>query len=225
MKFAGMIKNSFVDFPNNISTVVFTFGCNFNCWYCHNRQIIEGERNEPISDKDVLSFLEQREGMIDGVVISGGEPTLCDGLEEFIIQVRKLGFKVKLDTNGTNPSVLKNLLNKKLLDFVAMDIKTSFNNYPKLVGGCVNIEDVKLSINLLLNSNINYEFRTTFSPDVTVENIEEIASYIKNAKAYAIQKYNPPNQSVIKIPHSFDDFNKALKTAKKYVKNSFLRSV
>lgn len=224
MKFAGIIKNSFVDFPNNISTVVFTFGCNFNCWYCHNRQIIEGERTEPISEEEVFEFLKKRKGLIDGVVISGGEPTLCEGLETFIVKVKNLGFKVKLDTNGTNPTVLKNLLNKNLLDFVAMDIKTSFNNYPKLVGGCVNIEDVKKSINILINSKIDYEFRTTFSPDVSLENIEEIASYIKNAKSYAIQKYNSPNKNVVIIPHSKSDFDLALKIAKKYVKNCFLRS-
>ena len=224
MKFAGMIKNSFVDFPNNISTVVFTFGCNFNCWYCHNRQIIEGERTEPISEEDVFSFLEKRKGMVDGVVISGGEPTLCCDLENFIVQVRNLGFKIKLDTNGTNPKILKNLLDKNLLDFVAMDIKTSLEKYSSLVGKPVEIEKIKESINLLMNSKIDHEFRTTFAPDVLLEDVEKISKLIEGAKAYAIQKYNPPSKSVITIPHCKTDFDKALEIAKKFVNNSFLRS-
>ena len=225
MKFAGFIKNSFVDYPGQICAVAFTFGCNFNCWYCHNRQIIEGERNEPISEEHVLNFLEKRKGFIDGLVISGGEPTLCLNLENFIKKVKNLGFKVKLDTNGTNPQILNSLLSQNLLDFVAMDIKTSFEKYESLVGKKINIENIKKSINILMNSKIDYEFRTTFSPDVLVSDIEAIAKNIKNAKAYAIQKYNAPNKNVVKIPHVKEDFEKALQVAKKHISNSFLRSV
>lgn len=224
MKFAGLVKNSFVDFPNNISAVVFTFGCNFNCWYCHNRRIIEGEKIEIYSEDDILNFLDKRKGQLDGLVISGGEPTLCNDLESFIKKVKEKGFLVKLDTNGSNPEVLEKLISKNLLDFVAMDVKTSLEKYEEITQGKVDIEKIKKSIELLKNSKINYEFRTTFAPDVSLSDIEEISKLISNAKAFAIQKYNPPNESVITIPHSYEDFEKALEIAKKYVINSFLRS-
>lgn len=223
MKFAGLIKSSFVDFPNNIAAVVFTFGCNFNCWFCHNRKIIEGERIEKFSEEEILSFLEKRKGQLDGLVISGGEPTLSTGLREFIIKVKKLGFLVKLDTNGTNPEVLKQLLDENLLDFVAMDIKTSLEKYSEITQSNVNLNKIQESVKLLLNSKINYEFRTTFTPDVNFLDIEKIGKLIKNAKAYAIQKYNPQSENFA-VQHSSDDFIKALEIAKMYVKNSFLRS-
>lgn len=223
MKFAGLIKSSFVDFPNNIAAVVFTFGCNFNCWFCHNRKIIEGEKIERFSEEEILSFLEKRKGQLDGLVISGGEPTLMRELREFIIKVKELGFLVKLDTNGTNPEILKQLLDENLLDFVAMDIKTSPEKYSKITQTNVNFNKIQESINLLLNSKIKYEFRTTFAPDVELLDIEKIGRLIENANAYAIQKYNPQSENFA-VQHSFDDFEKALEIAKKYVKNSFLRS-
>ena len=228
MKFSGFIKNSFVDYPNYISAVVFTFGCNFNCWYCHNRRIIEDKSSEVISEEAVLNFLAKRKGFIDGLVISGGEPTLNAELESFIRKVKELGFKVKLDTNGTNPDVVEKLLNDNLLDFVAMDVKTSKENYNKLVGREVDFEKIVKTIELLKNSNIDYEFRTTFAPDVSLLDTEEIGKLICGAKAYAIQKYNPPeflDKPYITIPHKREDFFRALEIAKKYVKNSFLRSL
>lgn len=225
MNFAGFIKNSFVDYPNNIASVVFTFGCNFNCWYCHNRKIIEGNQIEIVSEKEVIDFLSKRKGMIDGVVVSGGEPTINPNIEEFITKIKEMGFKVKLDTNGTNPELLEKLINKKLLDFVAMDIKTSLNKYETITKCKVDLNKIKQSINILKNSGVDYEFRTTFSPDISVGDIEDICkNYIFGAKSYAIQKYNPPNESIITIPHSKDDFNNALLVAKKYVNNAFLRS-
>lgn len=224
MKFAGLVKNSFVDFPNNISAVVFTFGCNFNCWYCHNRRIIEGEKIEAYNEEDILNFLDKRKGQLDGLVISGGEPTINEDLENFIKKVKEKGFLVKLDTNGSNPNVLEKLLSENLLDFVAMDVKTSLEKYGEITQGNVNIKNIEKSIEVLKKSKIDYEFRTTFAPDVSLSDIEKISKLISNAKAFAIQKYNPPNENVITIPHSFEDFEKALEIAKKYVKNSFLRS-
>ena len=131
MKFAGFLKNSFVDYPKEIAAVVFTLGCNFNCWYCHNRGIIDKEKyNKPLIDEsEVLDFLQSRKGFIDGLVISGGEPTLYgEELKEFIKKVKNLGLKVKLDTNGTNPNFVKNLIDEKLIDFVAMDVKLFLKN-------------------------------------------------------------------------------------------------
>ena len=228
MNFSGFIKNSFVDYPNYISAVVFTFGCNFNCWYCHNRRIIEDKSSENISEEEVLNFISKRKGFIDGLVISGGEPTLNPELENFIRKVKALGFKVKLDTNGTNPNIVEKLLKDNLLDFVAMDVKTSKENYSKLVGREVDFDKISKSINLLKNSSVDYEFRTTFAPDVSLSDIEGIGKLICGAKAYAIQKYNPPeslDKPYITIPHKREDFFRALEIAKKYVENSFLRSL
>lgn len=225
MKFAGLIKSSFVDYPKNICAVVFTFGCNLNCWFCHNRQIIEGEEIENFDESEILDFLKTRVGILDAVVVSGGEPTLCQGLEDFIRRVKAMGFKVKLDTNGTNPGVLENLLKQNLLDYVAMDVKTSLEKYEKLTQCKVDVEKIKQSIEILMSSKIDYEFRTTFAPDVLKEDIEKIAKLICGAKNFAIQKYNPQSNCSLKIPHSTQDFQQALEVAKSYVSNTFLRSM
>lgn len=208
MKFAGFLKNSFVDYPKEIAAVVFTLGCNFNCWYCHNRGIIDKEKyNKPLIDEsEVLDFLQSRKGFIDGLVISGGEPTLYgEELKEFIKKVKNLGLKVKLDTNGTNPNFVKNLIDEKLIDFVAMDVKTVPEKYESIIGKKINLENIKKSINLLMQSNIDYEFRTTFAPDISVDDIVKIAEMIKGAKSFVLQKYNPPVNDA-RASHSLDDF-------------------
>lgn len=229
MKIAGFIKNSFIDFPKHISSVIFTQGCNFDCWYCHNREIIseDSQKIDLIEDKVVFEFLETRKGKIDGLVISGGEPTLQSDLIEFVAKIKQMGFLVKLDTNGTNPEVLEKLLEDNLLDFVAMDIKTSFDKYQTFFqkNAEIFIKNVKKSVNLLKNSKINYEFRTTFSPDVLLSDIEQISRFIQGAKSYAIQKYRPVNEKVVLIPHTYRDYENAIAVAKKYVSSSFLRGM
>lgn len=229
MKFAGFIKNSFVDYPNEIAAVAFVLGCNFNCWYCHNKDLIDKDSKKVklIDENEILDFLKNRNGFLDGLVITGGEPTIYNDLKDFIIKVKGLGLKVKLDTNGTNPKLLEELIKEKLIDFVAMDIKTSIEKYEGIAGVKFETDDIKKSIEILINSNINYEFRTTFAPDVFIEDIEKIAKMISGAKSYAIQRFNPVKNSedkVIKIPHSLDEFKNANEKAKKYV-NSFLRSI
>ena len=129
MKIGGFLKQSFVDFPATISAVIFTSGCNINCWYCHNRELIDGTKEEDVSLEYIYDFLEKRKGFLDGVVISGGEPTLQRDLKHFIYKVKELGFKIKLDTNGTNPNILKELLNEKIIDYVAMDIKNNLKKH------------------------------------------------------------------------------------------------
>ncbi|MDD4351091.1 MAG: anaerobic ribonucleoside-triphosphate reductase activating protein [Clostridia bacterium] len=225
MKFGGMIKNSFVDYPGEIATVVFTCGCNFDCWYCHNRSLIKQNQKkiEIIEENEVLDFLNKIRKMIDAVVISGGEPTLQKELKSFLIKIKKMNFKTKLDTNGSNPNILKELLDEKLLDYVAMDIKTSFEKYSNLVQKKVKTEDLQQSIKILMDSNIDYEFRTTFSPDVTLDDIRLIVQTIKGAKAYALQKYNQPDSNC-PAPHNLVVFDHALEIAKQYIDNSFLRS-
>ena len=221
MNIGGFLKNSFIDFPENISAVIFTNGCNFNCDFCHNSQLISGEKKSKISLLEIFEYLQSRKGLIDGVVISGGEPTIQNDLKEVIIKIKKLGFLVKLDTNGSNPEILEELLNENLLDYVAMDIKEIPENYDRF---CKKIgKNVEKSIKILKNSKIKHEFRTTFEPNLSVYDIEKISKIVGNNQNYFLQKYNPPNDRVIKIPHSKADFDEALARSLKHASLTRLR--
>ena len=149
----GLKKTSLLDYPDKISAIVFTQGCNFRCGYCHNPNLLKPNQQEDIYSVDVFfDFLKKRVGKLDGVVITGGEPTLQKDLIPFVEHIKSLGFLVKLDTNGSNPQVLEELLNNKLIDYVAMDIKAPLEKYSQVVGVDIDIEKVQKSINLLFNS-------------------------------------------------------------------------
>jgi len=193
MKIAGIQKNSFVDYRGKIAAVVFTPGCNLNCYYCHNRSILdEGACSKIYREKEVIQYLAERKRFLDGVVISGGEPTLQPDLEIFISEVKKLGYPVKLDTNGTNPDRLAGLIENKLLNYVAMDIKAPFERYEEICGVCVDTGKIGRSIDLLMKGQVDYEFRTTVAPDITEMDILAIAHRIKGASRYILQQYRKP---------------------------------
>jgi pyruvate formate lyase activating enzyme len=163
-----------IDFPGKISAIVFTQGCNINCRYCHNPELItpaQGEQS-PYGEDDVISYLEKRRGALDGVVITGGEPTIHPDLKDFILKIKKVGYLIKLDTNGTNPKLLREIIEAKLLDFIAMDVKAPFDKYEAICQTPVNIEDIKNSMRAIVASGVPYEFRTTY--DKTVLNDEDI---------------------------------------------------
>lgn len=223
MQIAGFLKNSFVDYPGHIACVVFALGCNMNCWYCHNAHLLT--HHEDITEAEVFNFLKQRKGMIEGVVVSGGEPTLQADLPEFIKRIKGMGYKVKLDTNGTNFALLRGLIAAQLIDFVAMDIKAPFEKYKKITGTDDDIESIKASVSLLMQNKVDYEFRTTFSPDLTLDDLEQIAKNVAGAKKFVIQKYNIPPQKVVMAERPIADYQAALERAKKYVKNTSLRGV
>lgn len=190
MEFVGIDKFSLLDFENRVSIVLFSQACNFRCPFCHNGDSVLNS-NTPIDFNEILSYLKTRVGLIDAVVITGGEPTLMPELEERIRKIRDLGFEIKLDTNGTNPEVLKHLLDKKLLDYVAMDIKNSENSY-QITSGCKNvpIEKIKKSIEILMNSSINFEFRTTLVKEFhNSESIKKMAEMINGAPLLYLQKF------------------------------------
>ena len=213
MKIGGFLKQSFVDYPSNITAVIFTNGCNYNCWYCHNKGLIDNNSKTKYSLDEILEFLKSRKNFLDAVTISGGEPTLQPDLEEVVDKIKEIGLKVKLDTNGTNPHILKKLLPK--LDYVAMDIKNSLLNYYKITNN-PQIDKIQESIEILKNSNIDYEFRTTYSPDITFEDFEKIGQLICGAKAYFIQTYNPQSGN---LPRTrYKNYEKAVEIVKKYVK-------
>lgn len=190
MKIAGLQKNSMVDYPGKISAVVFTQGCNMNCGYCHNRRLIGHTGEQGVYNEDsILAFLEKRRGLLDGVVVSGGEPTLQKDLPCFLERVKKMGFRTKLDTNGTDPVCLKNLLSAGLLDYVAMDVKAPMCKYGKVCCSAVNTEKLMESIDLIKDSSVEYEFRTTYTPELDGNDLIDISRTIRGARKYVLQQY------------------------------------
>ena len=188
MDFVGIEKLSLVDFDNNLSVVLFCEGCNFRCPFCHNSSLVL-RKNEKIDFNDILEYLKERKKLLDGVVISGGEPTLMNDLAYKCKQIRDLGYLVKLDTNGTNPKVIKYLIDNKLVDHIAMDIKGSFVNYSEIVGlTSLDLNNIIESIKILKTSGISYEFRTTLVKEFhNEERIKEMKDIIKRAKKMYLQ--------------------------------------
>ncbi|HOJ33819.1 MAG TPA: anaerobic ribonucleoside-triphosphate reductase activating protein [Candidatus Hydrogenedentes bacterium] len=194
MRIAGIEPCSFVDWPGHVVAVLFTPGCNLDCYYCHNRHLVSlgnGEQTRAELTK-ILRWLEMRRGFLEGVVFSGGEATLQTGLEEFVRQVRNLGFKTKLDTNGTQPRRLEKLLTDSLFDYVAMDVKASGTKYDSICRAKVSQEDIDASIHAIITLAPDYEFRTTVVPQLSELDILEIAARIHGAKRYVLQQYRKP---------------------------------
>lgn len=190
MKIAGMQKTSLIDYPEKLSCVIFTQGCNMNCGYCHNRALIYRQpKNGLIKETDVLSFLEKRRGLLDGVVVTGGEPTLQKDLSGFLEKVRNMGYKIKLDTNGTSPDVLLQLLDRGLLDYIAMDVKAPLCKYRQVCCSSVDPEKLSDSIGILKEGRTEYEFRTTYAPELNDKDLLEITGIIRGARRYVVQQY------------------------------------
>ncbi|MDP2934466.1 MAG: anaerobic ribonucleoside-triphosphate reductase activating protein [bacterium] len=193
MKIGGLQKLTLVDYPGKVAATVFLIGCNFRCGFCHNPELVnpeEAKKQPLIDEKEFFEFLEGKEGLIDGICITGGEPTIQPDLYDFIRKIRQKGFLIKLDTNGSNPEVLSKLVNENLVDFIAMDIKTSLDNYKKTVGTEVNLENIKKSVEIIKSSGIDYEFRTTVVPGlVEKKDIEEIGKWLKGAKKIVLQQF------------------------------------
>ncbi|MEN8211976.1 MAG: anaerobic ribonucleoside-triphosphate reductase activating protein [Thermodesulfobacteriota bacterium] len=192
MYIGGFQKNSLIDFPGTIACIVFTQGCNFICPYCHNPDLVvsPSKRAGDIYDEnEIFRFLENRKEFLDGVVITGGEPTLQNDLTLFCEKIKQMGYKVKLDSNGTRPEILAGLLNNQLIDFISMDIKTSLENYNLVIPGKFDTDKIVKSIQLLMEKAPAYEFRTTCSrPFVNQEIMKEIGEIIKGASKYILQK-------------------------------------
>jgi len=193
MKIGGLQKLSLIDYPEKISAVIFTQGCNFRCPYCHNPQLVGVKLHQPcLEEKDIFRFLENRRGRLDAVVITGGEPSLQEDLIPFIMDIRKLGFAVKLDTNGSRPRVLERLLRDGLVDFIAMDVKAPLEKYPDVVRAPLDKDDLRESIRLVIGAKIPHEFRTTAAASLLrPEDILTIAREIDGAKRYALQRFQP----------------------------------
>jgi pyruvate formate lyase activating enzyme len=187
----GLQKSSLLDYPDKISAIIFTQGCNFRCGYCHNSELISIKQPE-ITISDCFDFLKTRIDKLDGVVITGGEPCLQSGLNNFVKEVKSLGFLVKLDTNGCFPDILKELLDGNLLDYIAMDIKAPLEKYNEITNSAIDTGKIQKSIKLIMNSGIDYEFRTTVvKSQLSFNDFEKIRQLISGAKRYYLQKFEP----------------------------------
>ena len=190
MIIGGFQKMTVLDFPGKIACTIFTHGCNLKCPFCHNARLVT-EEAERFDEKEILSYLNKRKGVLDGVVISGGEPMLQRDLFNFMKKVKEIGLLIKLDTNGCFPDKLKEAIDLGLVDYVAMDIKNCREKYPLTAGKeNIDVSAIEKSVNILMNSGIEYEFRTTVTRELhTPQDFVKIGEWIKGAKRYYIQNF------------------------------------
>ena len=209
----GFQKQSLIDYPGNIASVIFTCGCNFRCNYCHNPALVlsgEVEKREKIRMTEILDWITRYKNLLDAVVITGGEPTIHNNLPDFILQIKKLGLKIKLDSNGTNYNMLKQLIDKGMVDFVAMDIKAplSLEKYRMIVGDHLStgmMKSIRAAVSLLMEGNTKYEFRTTLDPRLSLEDVKTIINAIKGD--YFLQRLQTGCKTLKKIPGRFSEKN------------------
>lgn len=228
MNISGFQKLTLLDYPKKIACIIFTRGCNFRCPYCHNSDLIGNFGEEEIPEEEIFDYLSKRKNLIDGVVVSGGEPTLQPRLKEFIQKIKDLGLLVKLDTNGTNPKILKELIKDNLVDYVAMDIKSVFDDYEEVIGTKGNIENIKKSINILKNSQIEHEFRTTLVKNYhNLFKVEKICNYLGEKEIYYLQKFKMSEYVIDKSLQSFDNLELTLiyETLKEKYPNLMIRGI
>lgn len=207
MHICGLNKTTLLDYPEHVAASVFCGGCNFRCPFCHNMKLVQDSFSWPeITETDFFEFLKKRAGLISGVCVTGGEPTLQPDLAEFIYRIKERGFLVKLDTNGYRPEVIKQLTEGNLLDYIAMDIKSGPSGYGKAAGiPEPDMEKIRRSIDFIMYSGVKYEFRTTVVKGIhTSGDFEEIGSLIRGAAACYLQAYKTPEGSVPQDFHSFD---------------------
>lgn len=232
MKYAAILKQSLVDYPGEIAAVLFTRGCNFMCPYCQNGHLIGRKREKDDLDLDIsdaLVMLKERRSFLDAVVISGGEPTLHPGLVEDLAAIKELGYLVKLDTNGTNPAMLGQILERRLADYVAMDIKAPLE-FEKYKAACFRLSSreffhIRQSVYLLMNADIGVDLRTTVVPGLHAsEDILEIARYIEGARLYTLQQFSPEEALHADfrkiIPYKPDELRQMAEACQQYVKNT-----
>ncbi len=190
MKIHGLQKMTLLDYPGRVACTVFLGGCDMRCPFCHNAELLDGSAPAIMDETELLSFLEKRRGLLDGVAITGGEPLLREEIPSFLEKIRSIGYPIKLDTNGTHPAMLRRLMEADLVQYVAMDIKNSPERYEETAGGPVNLEAVRESVSLLLSGKTEYEFRTTVVAELhDDESFRSIGPWIRGARRYYLQKF------------------------------------
>lgn len=228
MIISGFQKLTLLDYPNKLASIVFTQGCNFKCAYCQNSDLLSIKTEGLIDEKEIFDYLKKRKKVLDGVVITGGEPTIQPNLTLFIQRVKDLGLKVKLDTNGSNPEIIKKLLKEDLVDYIAMDIKTDFDKYEDIIKINWNMDNIKKSIKLIKESTIEHEFRTTINKnDHTIEDLRRICEYLGPDENYFIQNFEQSDYVLDKSLKSFskDELIRIEKKLKKEFPNVKVRGL
>lgn len=209
MLIGGFQKFSLIDYPDKICAIVFTQGCNFRCGYCHNPETVDPKKfSAPIPEEEFFSFLESRKGKLDAVSITGGEPTLQKDLIEFIEKIKGFGYLVKLDSNGSNPDVLREVIDSKIADYIAMDIKAPPERYSEVADAEIDAGKIKESVELIIGSGLDYEFRTTVVKNQLREkDFVGIGKMIEGAKLYILQKFvaSKANDSDFLKKETYDD--------------------
>ncbi len=225
----GLQKMTLLDYPGKVACTVFLGGCDFRCPYCHNYELADGTAGPIMDDSEFFKFLGTRQGLLDGVAVTGGEPLLRPDLEAFITKIRELGFLVKLDTNGYHPQALSALLDKGLVDYVAMDIKASPTRYGVVAGiEKPDTDRLSQSVSIIMNSPASYEFRTTVVKEFhNIEEFHHIGQWIKGAKAYYLQQFVERDTVPDKTLHSPSEEEMALflEIVREYVPNARLRGI
>lgn len=230
----GLNKTTLLDYPGHLACSIFCGNCNMRCIYCQNSSLVLSPDSEPIiSEDELFSFLNNRKNILQGICISGGEPTLSKDLPDFISRINDLGYKVKLDTNGTNPEMIEYLIKNKLVQMIAMDIKGSLDDYCQIAGISPShsnaiIEGVKKTAALLIESGIEYEFRTTLSHNMlSKDSFVQIGKWLQNAKAYYLQAYveSPLVMTKGLIPPTYDELELYRQILIPYIPNTFIRGI
>lgn len=229
MQILGLNRTTLLDYPEHVAATVFTGGCNFRCPFCHNMDLVLREVEPALSTEDFFAFLEKRKGILDGVCITGGEPTLQKDLPDFIRGIRDKGYLVKLDTNGYRPKVLEELLRENLLDYVAMDIKSSVENYPRVTGMAdLDVTGIQESVSLLKSAGIPYEFRTTVVKGLhRIDEFDEIGRWLQGAEAYFLQAFRENEKVPDKSLSSFSEaeMREMKQLAERYIERVELRGI
>jgi len=200
MIIAGLQELTLVDYPEKLACTIFLAGCNFRCPWCYNPELVLPEKikdNSQITKKDFFDFLKFRINLLDGVVICGGEPTLNKDLPIFCKKIKKMGYAIKLDTNGSNPEMISNLVDEKLIDYIAMDVKAPREKYKEATGAKIDIKQIQKSIDILKKGGVDYEFRTTMIPKLlSKKDIVEIVQWIGPARKYCLQNFQKERDTV-----------------------------
>ena len=226
MRIAGLQKMTLLDFPDRVACTVFLPGCNFRCPFCHNSPLLRGV--DELSEEELFAYLKKRKGLLDGVAVTGGEPLLQPDLEEFLGKIKALGLGVKLDTNGSQPQYLGKLLQKDLIDYVAMDIKNSPQKYDTTAGATGILPQIKESVDLIMNSGIDYEFRTTVVKELhEASDFHAIGTWLQGAKAYYLQCFVDSGDILCPGLHApeKDELEHYLAIAGSYIPNTHLRGI
>jgi len=230
MLILGLQKTTLLDYPGKVASTIFTGGCNFKCPYCHNRDLVMPPSDVlAYSQEEIFEHLQAKKKVLDGVCITGGEPTLHKDLPEFIKQIKDMGLLVKLDSNGTNPDMVAKLIEQQLIDYIAMDIKHSKEKYNEIASMThFDIRPIEESVTLLKEGKIDYEFRTTIMKEChTADDMKPIGEWLKGAKAYYLQSYKESEQVINPIfsPHSLETLESFVEILKPYVANTNLRGI